>query len=235
MRVLVTGATGGIGAALVASLTSRGATVIATGRRADALAALGTNPLVRTVVCDLADRAALEDLAAAIEVMVFPKTMLQFGELLTPDAVVGHSLGAALGYWLATSEPDLIGGLVALDGCPFLPALGAPETTVASFAPEARARHAELIAAFRRHPEWGVVPLLSVRTAPNDHLRAVEPRVRPLPGRERSGVSLDEGGLSAHWSTQLPSGGRLVIRFAPTSLLRQTLPWWNYRQAQSPA
>jgi len=31
---------------------------------------------------------ALEDLAAAIEVMVFPKTMLQYGELLEPDAIV---------------------------------------------------------------------------------------------------------------------------------------------------
>jgi DNA polymerase-3 subunit alpha len=30
----------------------------------------------------------LEDLAASIEVMVFPKTMLTYGELLTPDAVV---------------------------------------------------------------------------------------------------------------------------------------------------
>lgn len=46
------------------------------------------------------------------------------------------------------------------------------------------------------------------------------------PGRERSGVSLDEGGLSAHWSTARPGGGRLVVRFAPTVLLRQTLPWW---------
>jgi DNA polymerase-3 subunit alpha len=30
----------------------------------------------------------LEDLAAAIEVMVFPKTMLQYGELLDADAIV---------------------------------------------------------------------------------------------------------------------------------------------------
>ena len=30
----------------------------------------------------------LEDLAAAIEVMVFPKSMLQYGELLAPDAIV---------------------------------------------------------------------------------------------------------------------------------------------------
>jgi DNA polymerase-3 subunit alpha len=30
----------------------------------------------------------LEDLAAAMEVMVFPKTMQQYGELLEPDAIV---------------------------------------------------------------------------------------------------------------------------------------------------
>ncbi len=37
---------------------------------------------------DLMATFVLEDLAAAIEVMVFPKTMLTYGELLTPDAVV---------------------------------------------------------------------------------------------------------------------------------------------------
>ena len=37
---------------------------------------------------DLMATFVLEDLAAAIEVMVFPKTMLQYGELLDPDAIV---------------------------------------------------------------------------------------------------------------------------------------------------
>jgi DNA polymerase-3 subunit alpha len=37
---------------------------------------------------DLMATFVLEDLAAAIEVMVFPKTMLQYGELLEPDAIV---------------------------------------------------------------------------------------------------------------------------------------------------
>jgi DNA polymerase-3 subunit alpha len=37
---------------------------------------------------DLMATFVLEDLAAAIEVMVFPKTMLNYGELLTPDAIV---------------------------------------------------------------------------------------------------------------------------------------------------
>lgn len=37
---------------------------------------------------DLMATFVLEDLAAAIEVMVFPKTMLTYGELLAPDAIV---------------------------------------------------------------------------------------------------------------------------------------------------
>jgi DNA polymerase-3 subunit alpha len=37
---------------------------------------------------DLMATFVLEDLAAAIEVMVFPKTMLTYGELLQPDAIV---------------------------------------------------------------------------------------------------------------------------------------------------
>jgi DNA polymerase III subunit alpha len=37
---------------------------------------------------DLMATFVLEDLAASIEVMVFPKTMLTYGELLTPDAIV---------------------------------------------------------------------------------------------------------------------------------------------------
>jgi DNA polymerase-3 subunit alpha len=37
---------------------------------------------------DLMATFVLEDLAASIEVMVFPKTMLTYGELLAPDAIV---------------------------------------------------------------------------------------------------------------------------------------------------
>src|SRR5262249_49641943 len=37
---------------------------------------------------DLMAQFILEDLAASIEVMVFPKTMLQYSELLAPDAIV---------------------------------------------------------------------------------------------------------------------------------------------------
>jgi DNA polymerase-3 subunit alpha len=37
---------------------------------------------------DLMATFVLEDLAASMEVMVFPKTMLQYGEFLSPDAIV---------------------------------------------------------------------------------------------------------------------------------------------------
>jgi len=62
----------------------------------------------------------------------------------------------------------------------------------------------------------------------NNRVVAHVPQLTPLttPPRERSGVSLDEGGVTAHWSADRPGGGRLIVRFAPTALLRQTLPWW---------
>jgi two-component system sensor histidine kinase DctS len=44
------------------------------------------------------------------------------------------------------------------------------------------------------------------------------------------GASIDDAGLSAHLSTPLRTGGRLIVRFAPSSLLRQTVPWWISRK-----
>jgi two-component system sensor histidine kinase DctS len=55
-----------------------------------------------------------------------------------------------------------------------------------------------------------------------------QPAPRTATGPARGG--LDEGGLSAHLSARLRNGGRLVVRFAPTSLLRQTVPWWLSRK-----
>lgn len=49
--------------------------------------------------------------------------------------VIGHSLGGFLAFWIAATAPDLVGGVIAVDGVPFLPALGnpaaTPETTAA--------------------------------------------------------------------------------------------------------
>jgi len=51
---------------------------------------------------------------------------------LTRTVIIGHSLGGFLGFWIAATAPELVGGLVAVDGVPFLPALGNPAATADS-------------------------------------------------------------------------------------------------------
>lgn len=43
--------------------------------------------------------------------------------------LVGHSLGGFLSFWIAATAPELVGGVVAVDGVPFLPALMNPAAT----------------------------------------------------------------------------------------------------------
>ena len=51
---------------------------------------------------------------------------------------------------------------------------------------------------------------------------------RDSPSLAQSG--LDQNGVSLHLSAPVPAGGRLVLRFSPASLLRQTVPWWLARK-----
>lgn len=51
---------------------------------------------------------------------------------LQKTVIVGHSLGGFLGFWIASTAPDLVGGLVAVDGVPFLPGLANPAATADS-------------------------------------------------------------------------------------------------------
>jgi N-formylmaleamate deformylase len=48
------------------------------------------------------------------------------GEKLQKPIVIGHSLGGFMAFWIGASAPDLIGGIIAVDGVPFLPALSNP-------------------------------------------------------------------------------------------------------------
>lgn len=71
---------------------------------------------------------------------------------------------------------------------------------------------------------WVGVTVLDANNRVEAHVPHFVPQATPP--RERTGVSLDDGGVTAHWSADRPGGGRLIVRFAPTALLRQTVPWW---------
>jgi short-subunit dehydrogenase len=63
-KVLITGATGGIGQAIARAFRARGADLILTGRRADVLEPLASEVGGRALACDLAQRPDVERLAA---------------------------------------------------------------------------------------------------------------------------------------------------------------------------
>lgn len=87
-KVLVTGATGGIGQAIVRAFASRGATLLLTGRRAEVLAPLADETGGRAFECDLGSRPDLERLVAAVgevDVLVANAALPASGSLLAYD------------------------------------------------------------------------------------------------------------------------------------------------------
>ena len=88
-RALVTGANGGIGTAIARALHAAGATVVVSGRRADALRPLAEAIGARTVLADLADRADIArcmDEVGPIDVLVANAALPASGPLLEFDA-----------------------------------------------------------------------------------------------------------------------------------------------------
>jgi pimeloyl-ACP methyl ester carboxylesterase len=65
---------------------------------------------------------------------------------LDHPVVVGHSLGGFLTYWLAESEPELLGGAVVVDSVPFFAALQDGAATTESIEPQARALRDQIAA-----------------------------------------------------------------------------------------
>ena len=101
-RVLLTGATGGIGRATARALHERGASLVITGRRADALAELRSElgERVEAAPCDLAEPGAPAELAARagpVDVLVANAALPSSGRLesFTP-AEIDRSLAVNL-------------------------------------------------------------------------------------------------------------------------------------------
>jgi short-subunit dehydrogenase len=87
-RVLLTGASGGIGSAVAEALAEAGATVVLTGRNAEALAALARRTGGEVAVCDLSQPGAVARLAAvagAVDVLVANAAIPASGQLLDLD------------------------------------------------------------------------------------------------------------------------------------------------------
>ena len=103
---LVTGASGGIGAAIARALHAQGATVVLSGTRGDALAALAAELGERAHVCpaDLADPAAADALVAAAEAAAGPLAILVNNAGLTRDML---ALRMTDTDWQAVLEVDL--------------------------------------------------------------------------------------------------------------------------------
>lgn len=103
---LITGASGGIGAAIARALHAQGAAVVLSGTRQPALAALAAQLGERAHVCpaDLADPAAPDALVAAAEAAAGPLHILVNNAGLTRD---GLALRMRDADWQAVLEVDL--------------------------------------------------------------------------------------------------------------------------------
>lgn len=87
--VLITGATGGIGRTLARAFAARGASLLLTGRRPDALRSLADSLGARHTVADLSDRddvRRLADEATEVDVLVANAALPSSGEVLEYSA-----------------------------------------------------------------------------------------------------------------------------------------------------
>ena len=83
-RILVTGATGGIGSEVVRQLAVRGATVLAHGRKVDALKALADETGCETTAFELEDEASVAKALKGIDIWGLVNSAGFGGEIATP-------------------------------------------------------------------------------------------------------------------------------------------------------
>lgn len=114
-RALVTGATRGIGLAIVAALAARGAAVCLTGRKADSVSATveqfrGKGADVRGIACHQGDPASIESLFEQLDAASFAPDVVVVNAATNP--VMGPLLETDLEAWRKILDVNLTGALL---------------------------------------------------------------------------------------------------------------------------
>lgn len=76
---------------------------------------------------------------------------------LKKPMLIGHSLGAFMTLWLQSTEPDLFGKGICVDGLPFISAIGNPAATVESLKANPQFNKEGVIAYFKSLPNEGYI------------------------------------------------------------------------------
>ena len=79
--------------------------------------------------------------------------------------IIGHSLGAFMALWLESSEPDLFGKAICVDGLPFLSAIGNPSATEASVKSNPQYNKAATIKSFESLPNENYIENMTAAMA----------------------------------------------------------------------
>ncbi|WP_432670784.1 alpha/beta fold hydrolase [Flavobacterium sp. SM2513] len=93
---------------------------------------------------------------------------------LSKPILIGHSLGAFMTLWLHSSEPDLFGKSICLDGVPFISAIFNPTATAESLKQDPKFNKAVVIQNFINLPTEGYIANMTTAMAyqVNDTVRA---------------------------------------------------------------
>jgi pimeloyl-ACP methyl ester carboxylesterase len=78
---------------------------------------------------------------------------------LKKPVVIGHSLGSFMGLWISSSEPELFGKLICVDGMPFFSALNNPNANADSLKLDPSFNSAAVIKSFDRQDAPGFIDM----------------------------------------------------------------------------
>lgn len=76
---------------------------------------------------------------------------------LRKPMLIGHSLGAFMTLWLQSTEPDLFGKSICVDGVPFISSIYNPEATAESLKENPQFNKAMVIENFKKLPNEGYI------------------------------------------------------------------------------